>query len=212
MLAAGAVATKPPGNFPLRTLAALLCVLASLPALAAESGNATFQEPLGNVRSATATGVQINVTTLSLPRLDGSDPAGRTQRIDFSMLPRQPSALGISLGLIGASASTPAKAALGGGSSADLSVGMHWRYAPDSSGNQIDILAWRRVSGPTDALALIQTNRPEYGARVELKVNERVRSGLVADRAFVGMQLDGGARLSVKRSAGKPMLYYRNTF
>ena len=37
-------------------------------------------------------------------------------------------------------------------------------------------------------------------------------SGLVADRGFVGLQLESGARITVRRSGGKPMIYYRTKF
>jgi hypothetical protein len=34
----------------------------------------------------------------------------------------------------------------------------------------------------------------------------------VVDRGFVGIRLDRGARITLHRSGGKPMVYYRNQF
>ena len=39
-----------------------------------------------------------------------------------------------------------------------------------------------------------------------------VAAGLVAERGFLGLQLESGARITVRRSGGKPMLYYRSKF
>jgi hypothetical protein len=32
------------------------------------------------------------------------------------------------------------------------------------------------------------------------------------DRGFIGMQLEGGARITIKRKDGRPMVYYRSAF
>jgi hypothetical protein len=34
----------------------------------------------------------------------------------------------------------------------------------------------------------------------------------VADRGFIGFQLESGARVTLRRSGGKPMIYYRTRF
>jgi len=36
--------------------------------------------------------------------------------------------------------------------------------------------------------------------------------GFVANRGFVGFQLESGARVTIRRKSGGPMLYYRNAF
>jgi hypothetical protein len=45
-----------------------------------------------------------------------------------------------------------------------------------------------------------------------MQMSSAASKGLVADKGFLGFQMENGARLTVKRSRGKPMLYYRNTF
>ena len=39
-----------------------------------------------------------------------------------------------------------------------------------------------------------------------------IQSGFVAQRGFIGFQLESGSRITVRRSDGKPMLYYRSNF
>ena len=66
---------------------------------------------------------------------------------------------------------------------------------------------------PADALALIQQQQQEsnvYGARVEMKLAPASKR-LFADR-FIGLQLDSGARIGLKKSNGNPTIYYRNQF
>ena len=186
---------------------ALLCSVAAFPAWAAEGNAATFQEPLGRTADE---GPRLGVMALALPRFDGTESSARSQRLDMSLLAQQPLAFGPTLGLVGGPA--PGRSpGLATDTISAVTLGMHWRYSPDSN-SRIDILAWRRVSPPADALALVQSHQGDYGARVEMKLGQGRRSGLVADRAFLGMQLDGGARVGLKRSAGKPMVYYRNNF
>jgi len=36
--------------------------------------------------------------------------------------------------------------------------------------------------------------------------------GFVADKGFVGFQLESGAKITIKRRRGAPMVYYRNSF
>ena len=38
------------------------------------------------------------------------------------------------------------------------------------------------------------------------------KRGFALDKGFIGLQLESGARISVKRKDGKPMIYYRSTF
>ena len=58
---------------------------------------------------------------------------------------------------------------------------------------------------------MVQLRDAGCGARVEMQLSGS-RSSLVADRGFIGVQLDGGARITLRRSGGKPMVYYRNKF
>jgi hypothetical protein len=150
------------------------------------------------------------ISTTSLPRFE-PDGGGRTSRVDMTWLPQQRSALGLSLGMtnIDGLGLGPANLVNIGQS---LDFGLRWRYTPDGN-YRIDVTAWRRVT-PQDAASLIYLREPgAYGARVEMRIGRApVESGFVAQRGFVGFQLESGARITVRRSGGKPMLYYRSNF
>ena len=92
-----------------------------------------------------------------------------------------------------------------------IDLGVHWRYTFDSS-YRFDVTAYRRMPN-ADAISLIESREPTYGARVEMGFgSDNLRKGFVADRGFVGLELESGARLGVKRKNGGPMFYYRNAF
>ena len=91
-----------------------------------------------------------------------------------------------------------------------VDVGLQWRQ-PLSSQRYVDITAWRRVSPAPDALSLIQQQDTVYGARVEMKLSSPSLKRFLSDK-FIGMQLDSGARIGVKRTNGNPTIYYRNQF
>ena len=95
-------------------------------------------------------------------------------------------------------------------SAGPMELGLQWRYMFDNQ-RSIDIRAWRDLGRPNDALALVQSRDAGYGARVEMQLSGS-RSPFVAERGFVGLQLDGGARITLRRSGGRPMIYYRNKF
>ena len=130
----------------------------------------------------------------------------------MTWLPQQRSALGLSLGMTSIDGLGLAVPANLGNIGQSLDVGLHWRYTPDGN-YRIDVTAWRRVT-PQDAASLIYLREPSaYGARVEMRIGRApVESGFVAQRGFVGFQLESGARITVRRSGGKPMLYYRSNF
>ncbi|NPC54420.1 hypothetical protein [Caenimonas soli] len=141
------------------------------------------------------------VSATSLPRFE-PDGASRASRIDMTWLPRRRSALGLSLGMTSIDG-------LGLGQSMD--VGLHWRYTMDTN-YRIDVTAWRRMT-PIDAASLVQLREPSYGARVEMRIGRApTQPGFVAERGFIGFQLESGARITVRRSGGKPMIYYRTKF
>ena len=150
------------------------------------------------------------VSATSLPRFD-PDGAARTSRIDMAWLPPRRSAVGLSLGMTsidGLGFATPANlGSIGQG----MDVGLRWRYTMDTH-YRIDVTAWRRMT-PMDAASLVYLREPSYGARVEMSIGRATtQPGFVAERGFVGFQLESGARITVRRSAGKPMLYYRTRF
>lgn len=91
-----------------------------------------------------------------------------------------------------------------------VDVGVQWRQ-PLTSKQYVDITAWRRVTPPPDAMALIQQQDTVYGARVEMKLASPTLKRFLADK-FIGLQLDSGARIGIKRANGNPTIYYRNQF
>lgn len=154
---------------------------------------------------------QLEVSASSLPRFDNTDGTNRASRIDLTWLPPRRSALGLSLGMSSAESATLPGFAPRHGSSTGIDLGVHWRYTMDGQ-YRVDVTAWRRMM-PPDALTLVQTREPSYGARVEMRITRSPpRNGLVAERGFIGLQLESGARVTLKRSGGKPMVYYRSKF
>ena len=151
----------------------------------------------------------LEITSSTLPSFE-LDRAPHSSRVDLSLMPRTRSAVGLSLGI----STTPAPATgfvPNPQASQSLDLGLQWRYSLDS-GQRFDVTAYRRLPD-RDALSLVQSQDPAYGARFEMALgSSRLRKGFVADHGFVGLQLESGARLTVKRSGGVPMLYYRNTF
>jgi hypothetical protein len=154
--------------------------------------------------------LQLELSASSLPRFDNIDGSSRSSRIDMTWLPPRRSALGLSLGMTSSQGTgfSPAGPYIASRPSVDL--GLHWRYTLDSN-YRVDVTAWRRLV-PADALTLVQTHQPSYGARVEMQIRPVQKSGFVADRGFVGLQLESGARVTLRRSGGKPMIYYRTKF
>jgi hypothetical protein len=92
---------------------------------------------------------------------------------------------------------------------AHLNLGLRWRPTTPA-GRQIDAQMWRRVtSSAASSLAYVE-DTPEYGARVEMQISPAKRSMPLRD--LLGMQLDNGARLSLRPRNGKVSLYYRKQF
>jgi hypothetical protein len=155
---------------------------------------------------------RLEFSTSSLPRLDSVDNSLGTQRLDMTLLPPRRSAVGLAVGMSGYFAPpAPAGAGLSLAPPPFVDVGVHWRHTLDSS-YRIDVTAWRRMaSQQPDAYSLVQMREPTFGARVELNLTPQ-RRGLVAERGFIGVQLDNGGRISIRRKHGGPMLYYRVKF
>jgi hypothetical protein len=153
---------------------------------------------------------QLEITATSTPRFDSADGTGRASRIDMTLLAPRRSALGLSLGVNGTDGLTAPLSGSPAGQAPSVDLGLHWRYTTDGD-FRLDVNAWRRLEQP-DALSLIYNREPSYGARVEMRIGSGSRSGLVADLGFLGMQLQGGGRITVRKSGGKPMVYYRTKF
>jgi hypothetical protein len=153
----------------------------------------------------------LEISAATLPRFDNLGGATHSSRVDFALQPHRDSGFGFAVGVNNAYGATGAFLPnFSPQSSVDL--GVRWRYTLDSN-YRFDVTAYRRVQN-SDAMSLIDGSRePSYGARVEMGLaSNNLSKGFVADRGFIGFQLESGARLTVKKSGGVPMLYYRNTF
>lgn len=153
---------------------------------------------------------RLQVSATRFPRIEGLDSATSGTRLDLTMLPPRRSAVGVAFGMSGfepppAIAGQPAAASL------NFDLGVHWRHTTDAN-YQVDLTAWRRMNTQPDAYTMIQQRLPSaYVARVELNLNGQ-RRGLVADRGFLGLQLESGARIGLRRKDGGTMVYYRVRF
>lgn len=89
-------------------------------------------------------------------------------------------------------------------------VGLQWRQ-PIGSNRTIDITAWKRlVQRERDALTLIDERTPIYGARLEMRIT--ARKSFATELKAIGLQLDNGAKIMLRRKDGNPTLYYRQQF
>jgi hypothetical protein len=190
-------------------------VLAALVALAACDALATPGEGApewGEVVALAATDLprpQLEVNTAPIPHLHPGD-AGAA-RIDMTLMPQKRSGVGLALGVrsrsrpaVGLAPHPPLATA--------VDLGVNWRYTSESN-HRFDVTAYRRAPD-RDAISLVESHEPSYGARVEMGLasSKDLRKGFTAQRGFIGLQLEGGARLTIRRKFGGPMLYYRNTF
>jgi hypothetical protein len=101
---------------------------------------------------------------------------------------------------------TPASSGLR--ASPSLNLGLRWRPAP-VAGRNVDAQLFRRVSKTTERDDDWQIDAPLYGAKVEMQMSRPQRVSL---RDLLGVQLDNGARVSVRPRNGKLSLYYRVQF
>ncbi len=157
----------------------------------------------------TERGPRLELSAAALPTLDNADGSANTTRLDLTGWPRNTSdsMLGVSLGL-----SVPSGSALDPRTPPQsVDVGLRWRSTLVNA-RRLDVSAWRRVAPTTDAITLINSSQPElYGSRVEMQFKTG-GSRIVPELGAIGMQLSGGAKLSLRAKHGKPMLYYRARF
>jgi hypothetical protein len=183
-----------------------LCACAAAIAATERSG----AQPDATLVAATDMRPSVEVNASTLPRFDGAEGATRLNRVDITVLPHHALGLGFAVGMSNMSGFTRGFAPPGI-AAPTFDFGLRWRYTLDSN-YRFDITAYRRVSN-TDAISLIENSDPSYGARVEMGMgSQHLRKGFVADHGFVGFQLEGGGRVTVKRKFGGPMFYYRNEF
>lgn len=193
---------------PIRWNAAVLAMLVTSPVAWAQDASLAPGEAVAAEARAEAP-LRVQVQTSALPRLESHDSGFQAPRVDVSLFPANSRGVGAVVGMSGFSARQPLPLGLAP-TPPSLDFGVRWSHKLQSQ-NQIDITAWRRMNTADDAYSLIQARQPVYGARVEM--NLKSSTGILAlDRGFVGMQLQSGARISIKRKNGGPMLYYRTTF
>jgi hypothetical protein len=189
---------------------AIAILLSAVQAFAATGDRAEAAADAIVVAAADLPRPQLEISATTLPRFDNVDANTQTARIDMRLLSPGRNGVGLSLGMNHATGA-PAGMIATLAPSRSVDLGLHWRHTFDSS-YRFDVTAYRRVPD-ADAMSLIESRDPTYGARVEMGFGSTsMKKGFVADRGFVGLQLEGGARLSVKRKNGGPMFYYRNQF
>jgi hypothetical protein len=157
---------------------------------------------------------RLEVVTATLPRFDPLESSSSSERIGMTLLPPRPSAIGLSVDMSGfAQPAAPQGAGLAPTAQPAVDVGLHWRQSLDRS-MRLDVTAWRRMTPQQpDAWSLVQLRQqPTYGARVEVNLSARNAKGFVADKGFIGVQLDNSRSITVRRKDGHPMLYYRVKF
>lgn len=189
-----------------RLATAALLPLAAFGALGDELPSPTLDSsaatPAGAARS------RLELSSSTVPLFENLDGATRASRVDLTWMPPRTPSLGLALGLT--SFEGPGLKAPGGSPAPAVDLGIHWRPALDSQ-YRLDVTAWRRMA-PADAISLVQNREPSYGARFEMQIGSAPSAGLVAARGFLGLQLEGGGRITVRRSHGRPMVYYRSKF
>ena len=206
--AAGACTTG--ARWEVRTaIGAVVSVCAACPAVWAQESMQAPAEVL-LAQNQVDPGVRMQLQTTTLPRLDAQESGFQSSRIELSVFPTA-GATGLGA-LVGMTGFTPRQPQLLGLQAQRPSIDLGLRWSQRVQSQQVDILAWRRMSTDEDAYALVQARQPVYGARVEMNLSAGRKSGLAADLGFVGLQMEGGARISIKRKNGGPMVYYRSNF
>jgi hypothetical protein len=187
-------------------LIALAC--ATAPAWSQDGGGLPAEVLLAEARVEPQ--VRMKVEASTLPRLEAQDSGFQAPRVDVSVFPSSRSTgFGAVLGLSTPRASGPGLQAPAPGS---VDLGLRWTHRLLGQ-QQIDVTAWRRMNSEHDAYTMTVLRDPTvYGARVELNLTPARKMGLGADRGFLGLHLQSGARISIKRKYGGPMVYYRTSF
>lgn len=208
---------KPAGH--VRLLALASCFLCPAALLAQEVrtppeavvAQASFASPDAAVAQARGEpAVRVSVQASALPRLEAQDTGFQAPRVDLALNPFNGRAQGLGA-VLGFSSPSTATATQGGlglqPRAAAVDLGVRWTQGV------VDVTAWRRMAGADDAYSMIQMRDPSvYGARVEMNLGSARALPFAIDRGFLGMQLESGARISIKRRNGGPMVYYRTSF
>jgi hypothetical protein len=191
--------------------AAALTLLAVLPPAGAQEAARPAAEAIVAEARADQPPVRVQVQTSALPRVvEATDAGFQAPRVDVSLFPANGGGMGAVFGMSTTAGAQPPGLGL---APQRLSVDVGLRFSHRfQNENQIDITAWRRMNTADDAYTQIQMRQPTYGARVEMEIKPAKYGALALDRGFLGMQLEGGGRISIKRKYGGPMVYYRTAF
>jgi hypothetical protein len=199
------------GKVPLAPWAtALLAFAAVVPAAAQDAGPSPAEGVAAEARSEHKP-PRLQIEASALPRLDAQDAGFQGPRVDVSLFPSRQGGMAAVLGVSGMGGQQPSGAPGLSPARPSVDVGLRFSHKLQNS-NAIDVTAWRRMNGPEDAYSMIQMREPVYGARVEMKIKPAKFSAFGIDRGLLGFQLESGARISVKRKDGRPMVYYRTAF
>jgi len=164
----------------------------------------------GKVAPGCLAALAVSLLCTAAPAQEAGKDGTSAQRADLALVPFTRSGDAPSLFLANPGPG-PGAQALGLQSRGAVDVGLHWSPRLENL-HQIDVSAWRRMNAPDDAYSQVQLrNAPLYGARVEMNL-ARPKSGLLADKGFLGFQMESGARITMKRKDGISMLYYRTGF
>lgn len=197
----------------LRVFAAALCaVFATAPAAAQQAAPPPEPLLLAEARPEQQP-VRLQLEASTLPRLDAQDAGFQAPRLDLSVVPENANGTGVGpvLGVRTTPTQSPPGSPALAAPRSGIDVGLRFSHRFQNE-NRIDVTAWRRMNAPDDAYTLIQMREPVYGARVEMKLKPAKFSALGFDRGLLGFQLESGARISIKRKDGRPMVYYRTSF
>ena len=186
---------------PARCNAALLVLFVTCPAWAQDAA-----QPVAGARAEQAVRMEVQASTL--PRLEAQDSGFQAPRVDVALFPANAGGMGAVFGMSGFSMKQPMPVTLTP-NRPSVDLGVRFTHKLQSM-NQIDVTAWRRMNTPDDAYTLIQVREPVYGARVEM--NLKPSSVISFDRSAIGLQLEGGGRITIKRKNGGPMVYYKTSF
>ena len=186
-------------------------------AVIADARGAVLDQVLQASRASGKAPLKLELQASTLPRMEQQDTGFQAPRLDLSLLSGRSAALGPVVGFSGFGSRQGAQPLAGDSlgfqaGRPSFDIGLRFRHKLDGH-RQIDITAWRRLTQDDDAYAMIQAREPVYGARIELNLSNAGRkSPLSFDRGFLGLQLQSGAKISIRRRNGGPMIYYRNTF
>jgi hypothetical protein len=180
-------------------------VLAGLAACAAGAQDLALPAGLTPAAQSGARG-RMELSSTTVPLFDGASGATHSTRVDMFWLPPRHPSLGLALGLT--SVDAVGFRAPNGPTGPAVDLGLHWRY---EDAWRIDVTAWRRMPA-WDGAGAASESSSSYGARFEMRMKTSGRRSFGFDRGLLGFQLESGARIGVRRSAGHPMVYYRTSF